>query len=64
MNKVPGLTRAQPLKELIDPKKTALAIVECFQNKDPEGAMEMIVIYLNTLNKAKLSKQVNKAEKT
>jgi hypothetical protein len=45
LDKIPGLTRTQPLKELTDPKKTALAILECLQNNDPEGAMEMIVIY-------------------
>lgn len=54
LTKVPGLTRANPLKELIDPKKTGLAILECLQNNDPEGVMEMVAIYLNALDKAKL----------
>ena len=31
-----------------------LAILECLQNNDPEGVMEIIGIYLNALNKAKL----------
>jgi len=57
LNKVPGLTRANPLKELVDPEKTGLAILECLQNNDPEGAMEMIAIYLDALNKAHLRKK-------
>ena len=54
LSKVPGLTKANPLKELTDPRKTGLAILECLQNNDPEGAMEMIATYLTALNKAKL----------
>ncbi|MBS3904473.1 MAG: hypothetical protein KGZ39_04025 [Simkania sp.] len=57
LNKMTGLTRANPLKELIDPEKTGLAILECLQNNDPEGVMEMISIYLDALNKAQLRKQ-------
>ena len=64
LDKIPGLTRAQPLKELTDQKKTALAILECLQNNDPEGAMEMIVIYLDALNKAKLRKQTDLPKST
>ena len=55
--KVPGLTRANPLKELTDPEKTGLAILECLQNNDPEGVMEMISIYLDALDKAQLRKK-------
>lgn len=61
--KISGLTRATPLKELIDPKKTGLAILECLQNNDPAGAMEMISIYLDALDKAKL-REKNKLPKS
>lgn len=64
LDKVPGLTRAQPLKELTDPKKTALSILECLQNNDPEGAMEMIVIYLEALNKSKLRNETQLPKST
>ena len=64
LDKVPGLTRARPLKELVDPQKTALAILECLQNNDPEGAMEMIAIYLDALNKANLRKQTELPKST
>ena len=37
LNKVKGLTRVSPLKELIDPQQTALAILECLQNNDKKG---------------------------
>ncbi len=64
LDKIPGLTRADPLKELIDLKKTALAVMECLQDNDPEGAMEMIVLYLEALNKAKLRKQTDLPKST
>lgn len=59
-----GLTRANPLKELCNPQKTALAILECLQNNDPEGAMEMIAIYLDALNKASLRKRAKLPKST
>lgn len=59
-----GLTRANPLKELIDPEKTGLAILECLQNNDPEGVMEMISIYLDALNKSQLRKQAKLPKST
>ncbi len=52
LDKVPGLTRANPLKELIDPQKAFLSILECLQNNDPDGVMEMISIYEEAVNKA------------
>lgn len=64
LDRVPGLSRSNPLKELIDPKQTALAIFECLQNNDPEGAMEMIAIYLDALNKANLRKQTELPKST
>jgi len=54
LNKVKGLTRVSPSEKLTDPQQTALAILECLQNNDPEGAMEMITIYLDALNKTSL----------
>lgn len=32
------------------------AIVECLENNDPEGVMEVIAIYIESINKAKLAK--------
>lgn len=61
--KGPVLKRANPLKELIDPEKTGLAILECLQNNDLEGVMEMISIYLDALDKAQLRKK-NKLSKS
>lgn len=54
LDKIKGLTRLYPLEELVDTQQTALAILECLQDNDPEGAMEMISIYLGALDKAKL----------
>lgn len=57
------LKRTDPLKELADPNQTALAVFECLLNNDPEGAMEMIEIYLEAFNKAKLRRK-NKLSKS
>jgi DNA-binding phage protein len=64
LSKVKGVSRANPLEQLTDPKSTALAILECLQNNDPEGVMEMIAIYLNALNKAKLRKRTELPKST
>ncbi|MGE0670227.1 MAG: hypothetical protein AB7H48_01280 [Parachlamydiales bacterium] len=53
-----------PLKELINPQQTALAILECLQNNDPEGAMEMITIYLDALNKTRLRQKTKLPKST
>ena len=64
LDKVKGVTRVSPLRELIDPQQTALAILECLQNNDPEGAMEMITIYLDALNKTRLTQKAKLPKST
>ena len=64
LDKVKGLERVHPLKELIDQKQIALAVLESLQNNDPKGAMKMISIYLDALNKSKLRKETDLAKST
>lgn len=64
LNKAKGLKRVNPFKELVDADKTAMAVFEYLLNNDPEGAMEMIEIYLEALNKSKLRKQTRLAKST
>ena len=64
LSKIEGLSRFSPIDDLVDPKSTALAILECLQNNDPEGVMEMISIYLNALNKTRLRKRTNLPKST
>lgn len=45
-----------PLDYLSNPENIGRAIVECLENNDPEGVMEVIAIYLEATNKTKLSK--------
>jgi DNA-binding phage protein len=59
LDKVKGLKRSNPLKELSDSNQTAMAVFECLLNNDAEGAMEMIELYLKAKNKTKLRKEVN-----
>lgn len=58
------LKKSDPLKELLDPNQTSMAVFECLLNNDPEGAMEMIEIYLEALNKAKLRRQTKLPKST
>lgn len=44
-----------PLNYLTNPKNLGVAIVECLENNDPEGVMEVISIYLEAVNKTKFS---------
>jgi len=64
LDKVKGISRVDPLKELTNPQSTALAILECLQNNDPEGAMEMIAIYLDAINKTRLRKKTKLPKST
>lgn len=59
LNKVKGLKRAHPLKELADPNQTAKAVFECLLNNDPDGAMEMLGLYLSARNKSKLRRDAD-----
>jgi len=48
LDKVSGIRKADPLKDLTDKQQISMAVFECLLNSDPEGAMEMIEIYLET----------------
>lgn len=45
-----------PSDYLTNPKNIGRAIVECLENNDPEGVMEVIAIYVESVNKTKMSK--------
>lgn len=59
LGKVKGLKRSNPLRELTDQNKIAMAMFECLLNNDPQGVMEMVEIYLSALNKTKLRKEAH-----
>lgn len=45
-----------PTKELLDTKRIGASIMACLLNNDPEGAMEIIEIYLDTVNRVQMAK--------
>lgn len=59
LRKIKGLKKSNVLKELSNPNQTAAAVFECLINNDSEGAMEMIILYLEALNKTKMRKTIN-----
>lgn len=59
-----SIKRVHPLKELSDPNQTAAAVFECLMNNDPKGAMEMIEMYLDAVNKTNLMKETNLPKST
>jgi DNA-binding phage protein len=46
-----------PSDYLTNDKNLGNAIIECLENNDPEGVMEVIAIYLEAVNKTKLSQK-------
>jgi DNA-binding phage protein len=44
-----------PTEYLTNTDNIGKAILECLENNDPEGVMEVIAIYLEAVNKTKLS---------
>lgn len=59
LDKIKGIKRSNPLKKLSDANQIAMAVFECLLNNDPNGAMEMIEIYLEAINKSKLRDEVD-----
>lgn len=51
-----GVVRAHdPSDYLTNPENIGRAILECLENNDPEGVMEVISIYLEAVNKTKVA---------
>lgn len=48
------VSKVDPLGYLTNEENVGLAILDCLRNNDPEGVMEVVGIYLNAMNKAKL----------
>lgn len=44
-----------PTERLLNKEYIGKAILECLQNNDPEGVMEVITAYLETFNKTKFA---------
>lgn len=59
-----NIKRMDPNKELADPDQTAKAVFECLMNNDPHGAMEMIEMYLDAVNKASLLRETKLPKST
>lgn len=59
-----GAKKLDPLTELTDAQETSKAVFECLLKNDPEGAMEMIEIYLEALNKAKMRRDTKLPKST
>src|SRR5260221_1747840 len=53
-----------PLKNLLDKKFIGEAILECLRNNDPEGVIEVISIYLETVNIAKSAEKTDLSRST
>ena len=51
-----GIKEEHPSEYLTNPHNIGKAILECLENNDPEGVMEVISIYLEAVNKTKVSK--------
>ncbi len=53
-----------PTEDLLDENFIGKAILECLKNNDPEGVMEVLSVYLKTVNKVKSAQQANIARST
>ena len=51
-----GLERWDPNTELLNKSFVLETVVECLKSGDPEGAAEVVLIYLRSLNRRKLSR--------
>lgn len=53
-----------PTEDLLDENFIGKAILECLKNNDPEGVMEVLSVYLKTVNKVKSAQRANIARST
>jgi DNA-binding phage protein len=53
-----------PMQELLDENLIGIAIWNCLKNNDPEGAMEVIEIHLEAVNKVQQAQKANIARST
>lgn len=53
-----------PTAEILNSKNLAKAIAECLLNNDPEGVVEVIEIYLRTVDRVKFSKHAHISRST
>lgn len=53
-----GIKPYSPTQEILNGDLIGRAILECLKNNDPEGVIEVISIYLNTLNRTKATEQI------
>ncbi len=54
-----GLKKSNPLEFLTNPKNIGLAILECLENNDPKGVMDVIEIYVKACSKIRLQEEGN-----
>jgi DNA-binding phage protein len=59
-----GVREYSPSERLLDKNFVGAAILECLSNNDPEGVMEIIEMYLDTLNKTQMAKKTQLARST
>jgi len=60
----PDLEKYSPSEEICEGKLFQDAFWECVHNNDPEGAVEMLEIYLNAVNKKKQREKHNLPKST
>ena len=53
-----------PKKELLNKDLLGKALIECLSNNDSEGAIEILSIYINQLNKSKMAKKMDISRST
>lgn len=53
----PGMKEHDPTEYLTNPDNIGRGIMECLSNNDPEGVMEIIEMYLDSLNIAKMRRE-------
>lgn len=64
LEKFKGIKKADPTAYILNPKNLGEAIADCLLNNDPEGVVEVIDIYLDTLHKEKFRKKAKVGKST
>lgn len=59
-----GVVPYSPTEEILQGDLIGKAILDCLRNNDPQGVMEIVALYLKTVNRVKIVQKVHLSRST
>ncbi len=59
-----GIVPYSPTEEILQGDLIGKAILDCLRNNDPQGVMEIVAVYLKTVNRVKIAQKAHLSRST